>query len=280
MPRRGLWLAALSLPLVFAVANCGKNEPQPPPPDAGEFDAGPPPDAGVDAGNPDFTCDLAAPQCDAGSACMRYEISAGRLGSQCIPGECNVVAQDCPASADGGRKCTYLNDAGVSFRACAPEGTAAEGDLCEGTEASNTCARGLICVPRPVADGGTHEICMKFCSTSADCAGGKECLLMLDLSPVAERPFVCDTPCDLLTQNCFAFQACYPTDVAPACYPAPGTTEVGAACTRSSDCVRSAVCVRNVCAQLCAFPSGTPSCTSGTCTAITVAGQTGVGACL
>lgn len=276
MPRRLTLVALVWVGLV--AAGCPDNEPPVPPEtdggDSGAFDAG------FDAGDPDYACDLTEQDCDAGASCVRYATATGKLGAQCLPGDCDVVAQDCAPGEDGGQKCTYVTDAGLSFRSCVEDGTALEGEPCVPTPTSNNCAAGLICVPRSQADGGTRQVCMKFCNSSADCRLGEKCLLMLDLSPALERPFVCDVACDVLAQDCQPSEACYPTDVAPACYPDPGTTEVGGACGRSSDCVRGAVCVRDVCAQLCAFPEGAPSCASGRCTSITMPGQLDAGACL
>lgn len=283
MPRRHLAVWVL-VPLLVLLATCGKNEP-PQGQDGGTDGGGGPgedagSDAGVDAGNPLIECDPASPSgCAIQESCLHYPAPSGELGTRCFEGACDLVAQDCGAGGDAGLKCTYVDDdAGTPVRECVETGLAQEGQPCTGTSSSNTCAAGLLCVPRPQEDGGTQPVCLQFCGSSADCPAGKACLLVVDLSPSDERPFVCDTPCDLFAQDCPGSQACYPTQVAPACYPVAGTTGVGQACDYSSQCVAGAVCINGACAQLCVHPSG--ACPTGTCTRILVEGQPDAGACL
>src|SRR5581483_482310 len=62
-------------------------------------------DAGPAAHNPDDQCEFDGTQpCAAGSgSCTLAVLSDAGIAKRCIPGECDVVLQDC----DGGLKCTF-----------------------------------------------------------------------------------------------------------------------------------------------------------------------------
>lgn len=274
--RSNLALCAL---LCFAVA-CDEGEPpmsdgliEEPTGDAGTKDAGL--DPSLDGGDPDYPCDVAAQSgCDAGS-CLLYQQPSGAFGSACFPGACDLVNQDCAL----GEKCTYVQDGGVSERACSPEGTVEEGSPCALTATSNSCKKGLTCLPRTDADGGTLSVCHRFCESSAGCAGGESCFLTLAPLNNPERPLVCSRPCLLFGQDCPPGNACYPGPTAPGCYP-EGTIALGAACAYSDECVKGAACVQQKCVALCSFPSGEPGCAMGTCTQLISPGAPDAGACL
>jgi hypothetical protein len=246
------------------------------------------PPEGVDGGNhhdggnnPNLACDVAAQNCTTGSSCIHYQVDGG-LGSKCFPGACDLVAQDCAASD----KCTYVADGGSALeRGCVADGTANEGDACTGTATSNTCKKGLTCALKPEADGGSSAVCLKFCNSNSNCTGTDLCYVVLTIAGNEERPLVCGPPpsaCDPLTQNCPTnSDGCYPTTSGPGCYPA-GTTADGQSCVYTNECQKGSACVGQTspgtCRKICQYPSGSPSCTSGTCTPIS--GQADAGVCI
>lgn len=233
--------------------------------DAGPFDAGE-----VDAGKPPgFLCDIGQ-ACDAGNeACTYVNRADGGLGTQCVAGQCDLVEQNC----DAGMKCGFA-DGG---RACIPDGTAEEGELCT----TNSCKRGLTCVVVPAADGGQTSACARYCHTNAHCVMPQQCFVTLNLPGVFERPRICaEAPkvCNLLTQDCTqSAEACYPTSSGPGCFSA-GSGMVGDACSFSNDCAKGTACIGTKCRTLCAYPLGMPNCSSGNCTRIT--GYSDAGVCL
>ncbi|MBX7113797.1 MAG: hypothetical protein K1X64_05625 [Myxococcaceae bacterium] len=266
--KKTLWLA------LWALAACSSN----PPPqlfdagiDAGVPDAGPLDAGEADAGRPiGFLCDIGQ-ACDAGAhfTCTYIGRSDGGLGTECVAGACDVVQQNC----DGGMKCGFA-DGG---RACVPDGTVNEGEPCT---ASN-CKRGLACVVVPAEDGGQASECTRYCHTNSDCMAPQQCYVTLNLPGIAERPRICAEPplvCNLLTQDCPKVgEACYPTSSGPGCFSAgPGAD--GASCSFSNDCVKGTACIGTQCQKLCAFPSGTPACTTGTCARLT--GYSDAGVCV
>ncbi len=259
-------------------AGCGCGGSKPPVlPDSGT-DAGPPADAGVDSGTPDAggkrdggPCDVELQDCaaDAGS-CLYFSLDGG-LGSDtaCFTGDCDLVRQDCPS----GQKCTYVGtDAGTYVRGCTLEGTAEEGQPCAPTTTSNSCKRGLICSTRAVADGGSERLCSQFCNKKSDCPGALDCYVVLRFEGSVERPLTCGPPppsCDLLAQDCpNASDGCYPGDGnVGRCFPA-GSVASGGACMYSNDCQKRSLCVNlatRQCKELCSYPTGPVTCTTGTC---------------
>ncbi|MBX5480272.1 MAG: hypothetical protein IRZ16_00260 [Myxococcaceae bacterium] len=270
---------ALALP----VTGCGNDNPNGRDGGAldGGGDAGTPGDAGVDAGLVDAgdandTCDVAGQMgCDAGESCLLYQLPSSDFGSACFSGECDLVAQNCPA----GQKCTYVSDGGVSVRACTADGTDGEGAPCSLTATSNTCQKGLVCLPKTLPDGDAGTFCARFCYSNGDCANGEACFLTVAPNGNSERPLVCARPCDLFAQDCPPGRGCYPGPTAPGCYP-EGTVADGEPCTFSDECRPGSACVQQQCAPLCAFPDGTPGCASGTCTPLAIPGVSDAGACL
>lgn len=265
----------------LALVACPNKPPAPPDlVDAGEDggeDAGS--DAGVDAGlRPQDECSLAAQDCDAGS-CIQISLDGGGIAAACRAGACDLVKQDCPA----GEKCTYVIDAGTFLRGCAAEGTGEEGQACTGTPSSNTCKKGLICVSGELGDGGASSVCNRFCNSSAECTAPRHCFLLVEISGSEERPLVCAEPppaCDPLAQDCVkSTDGCFPSSIGPTCFPA-GNVSDGSPCTFANDCQKGSICVDNsrTCRAICRFPSGNPSCASGTCTRL--AGSTDAGVCL
>jgi hypothetical protein len=266
--------AAMVLGLALVIG-CEKNVP----PDS--QDSGEPPeqdaglDAGVDAGTVPAQCSLAAQDCGEGHSCL-LSSDGGALAPRCFPGGCDLVAQGCEA----GHKCTYVLDAGVATRECTPVGDGLDGDACTGTATSNSCGAGLTCVVRPLEDGGSGAVCLRFCYRDADCYDLDRCFLVLDQPGSEERPLVCSRPCDLLAQDCPAGGlACYPGPTVPGCYP-EGSRAPGEDCTFSDECQAGSACVNAHCRALCQHPTGEPGCDGGTCTLLEIPGTTSVGACL
>ncbi|MGA9524558.1 MAG: hypothetical protein WBV82_24085 [Myxococcaceae bacterium] len=273
-------LSVLAAALVFAA--CGGNNNQGDAgtqADAGTGDAGI--DAGADAGVDGglTSCTLGTP-CPAGQSCLLVEDENQNLDPFCVPGACDLVAQDCPV----GQACTYADVMGTTQRqrACSAPGTAQEGEACETTG----CVAGLVCVGGP---GQTQ--CLRFCSTNADCGMGMECFQAVEFSGTSERPLVCtETPptCDPLLQDCpSATDACYLTQTGAACTPA-GSIAVGQPCT-TGPCVKGATCLGlgdggSECAVLCGYPNTLPTCTTGQCAQLRTQGggpvlDGGVGVC-
>ncbi len=242
------------------------------PPDAGEAeDAG---DGGQDGGlPPGFECSVQVQDCPAGESCLMFQDDGGTFGARCFSG-CNLTDQDC----DAGFKCAYALDAGAAARECVPAGDAGEGEACVTTAVSDTCAPGLICLPDPLPDGGSPLVCIRFCNSIQDCAAPQACFVVVLPEQSPERPFICESPCDLFGADCPPGLSCYPGTVAPGCYPT-GITAVGEPCTFSLECVTGAACVDGACRELCGT-AGAPSCSAGTCTSLEVPGISDVGACL
>ncbi len=276
-----LWLASSLVAAALVVYSCSSGSVPPEAPnlleDAGPPDAG---DAGTDAGNPDLLCTVAdADACDGGS-CLLYLMDDGGLGSKCFTGECDVVAQNC----DAGLKCTYVGDAGLA-RGCVADGTIDEGQPCTGSPATNQCKQGLVCAARLQSDGGVANECVRFCRADAQCTQPQLCNIVFHMNGTEERPLTCGEPpptCDVFAQDCpRAIDSCYPGTGTPACYPT-GTKPDGTACQFANDCVRGSACINQQgvlsCHPMCRFPSGTPSCASGTCTKLN--NNPDVGVCL
>jgi hypothetical protein len=196
----------------------------------------------------------------------------GGIAKRCLAGACDLIEGGC----DAGFKCSYL-DGG---RACVPDGAPNEGQLCAGAPVS--CKAGLACT-YVGADGGSA--CSRFCRQDVDCGAPMKCYVTLVLPETKERPLVCADPpmtCDPLLQNCAgANEGCYPGMGGPGCFPA-GTAGLNATCTYSNDCAKGSACSgpagSTACKQLCAFPTGMPSCDAGACTRLS-SSQT-VGVCL
>jgi hypothetical protein len=270
--------ALLTSVLLFA-AGCSGTSPVSP--DGGNDGGNGTQDGGNDGGGDgggvpsDDQCGPTAGGCDAGSSCLRMQLEDGGRARRCLPGACDLVAQDCGATL----KCEY-RDGG---RSCVPDGTLAEGAPC--ANMGFNCIKGTVCSNVPAGDGGQESRCTKFCSENANCTPPQQCLLTLVLPDSNERPQICADPpptCDLLTQSCPAVaDGCYPNGATGACFGA-GVIQPGQGCVFSNDCVRGSTCVNTTggasCRQLCAFPSGAPSCDAGTCTRLT--GTTGVGVCV
>ncbi len=266
-------LAVLSV-FLFSIACENRSSEKP---DAGALDAGAE-DAGdrdsEDAGlPPGHECNVGTQDCAAGESCLLFQ-DGGTFGARCFGG-CSVTAQDCGA----GLKCAYALDGGASSRECVPVGDAGEGEPCATTSSSDTCAAGLICVPDQLPDGGAPTVCMRFCSSSQDCAAPQACFVVVLPEQNPERPYICETPCSLFGADCPPGLSCYPGAVAPGCYQT-GSTAVGQSCTYSLECLAGSACVDGFCRQLCAHSTGTPACSTGTCTQLEVPGVSGVGACL
>lgn len=240
-----------------------------------------------DGGGTAWACDVEQQQgCDAGALCLRGVLEDGGQGNRCFPGECDPVAQDCPA----GNKCTYVRQGSATSRRCVPEGTVTEGGACQSTATPegdfyDTCRAGLYCTDSPAADGGTTFTCEKFCRASEQCTAPEDCTEVLRFTGSDELPRVCGEAapvCDLLAQGCASPLGCYPSPGSgPVCVTA-GTVEDGAACTYSNDCRPGSACVTEeagrTCRRLCRSPSGEPGCTAGRCEPLR--DFAGVGACV
>lgn len=247
-----------------------------------------PPDASDGGGEPvPERCDVARQLgCDAGELCLRGELEDGGQGNRCFPGECDPVAQNCPA----GDKCTYVRQGSTTVRRCVATGTVPEGGTCQSTATPegdfyDTCQAGLYCTDRTAADGGTTFSCQKFCHASTQCTAPKDCIDVLSFTGSEELPRVCGEPgpaCDPLAQGCASSLGCYPSPQSgPVCVTA-GTVQDGARCAYSNDCLPGSACVTNgtglVCRKLCRSPSGEPGCATGHCEPLQ--DLSGVGACV
>lgn len=222
-------------------------------------------------GQPDDACDYGAMGCDAGLSCMPSALTDGGQGRRCLPGACDLWAQDCAE----GFKCSYA-DGG---RSCVLDGLLDEGAAC--ASAAVGCKKGLVCTLSPAPDGGSA--CARFCRQSADCDGGQQCYVSLVLPDTVERPLTCSAPptsCDPLAQDCAdGTQACYPGATGSGCFVA-GAGGAGAPCEFSNDCQKGTACVGGTgarsCRALCRYPQGEPSCATQTCTRLTSSMTIGV----
>lgn len=253
--------------------------------DGGRDGGGGTPDG--DGGGTDAGCDVARQQgCDAGALCLRGLLEGGGQGNRCFPGECDLVAQNCPS----GNKCTYVRQGSVTSRRCVKDGTVAEGGSCSSTATPegdfyDTCKAGLYCTDQVAPDGGTAFACQKFCYGSEQCTAPRDCVEVLRFTGSDELPRVCGEAgpkCDPLAQGCASALGCYPSPGSgPVCVTA-GAVEDGAACTYSNDCRPGSACVKEgsglTCRKLCRSPSGEPGCTSGHCEPLK--DFAGVGACV
>lgn len=238
-----------------------------------EFDGGP------SDGGTTSSCNVAAQDCVSGS-CVLHAVQGGGYVGKCAPGACDLIRQDCPAYT----KCSYVSDGGsTATRGCTPEGGLDEGQPCSGPPFANTCRRGLICTQRALEDGGTGPICSRFCNSAADCTAPQVCTLVLSLAGTDERPLLCGPPppsCDVFAQDCGAPYACYPSGPGGQCF-AAGARSDGEACSFTNDCRRGSACVSlpgqpALCAPLCRYPSGLPSCANGSCMRLGADGAIGV----
>lgn len=272
---------------LLSVAACGRSEIYREVEDDDVFglDGGRRRDGGVDAGDPWFLCDVESQNCDAdaGEACFYYRLPDGGIGSRCVPGDCDLVQQDCAP----GTKCGFKvpTDGGRARTSCVPSGVRTEGQPCLGDTLTNDCERGLTCSPRGFADGGSEHICRRYCFASPTCRSPQICYALVSVPTIPEIPLTCEHPppgCSLLGQNCpRPSDACYPGQSEPLCF-AEGPIENGGACFFSNECKRGSACFNGRCRVMCAFPSGDPSCTgSAVCREATgVPGvDGGLGAC-
>lgn len=250
--------------LVLA-ASCGRSEIYREPDDDDVFglDGGRRRDGGVDAGDPFFECDVEQQNCGFdGGACFYYRLSDAGIGSHCVYGECDLVAQDCPS----GSKCSFARpfDGGRAVRQCMPNGSRTEGQTCLGDSVGNDCERGLTCSPRGFADGGSELICRRFCFSSSTCRSPQICYALVSIPTIPDIPLTCENPpsgCSLLGQDCPRVgEACYPGQSQPLCFP-EGQIQNGGACFFSNECRRGSACFNGRCRIMCAFPSGNPGCT-------------------
>ena len=253
-------------------------------------DGTPEADGGRDAGETALGCDVARQQgCDAGALCLRGVLEDGGQGNLCFPGECDLVAQNCPT----GNKCTYVRQGspgGPASRRCIQEGMVAEGGACQSTATAqgdfhDTCKAGLSCTDSPATDGGSTFACQKFCYGSEQCTAPRDCVDVLRFTGSNELPRVCGEPgprCELLAQGCANTLGCYPSPRSGAVCVMAGSAADGASCTYSNDCRPGSACVNGgagrVCRRLCRAPSGEPGCASGRCEPLQ--DFTGVGACV
>lgn len=235
-------------------------------------------DGGDDGGPEAFSCSVAAQDCDAGVSCLSVD---GGPGTACLEGACDLVKQDC----DAGSQCTYrTDDAGVTARACLPEGSADEGQPCPTEADPYGCKKGLLCIDSG-DDAGTG-VCARLCDADTDCTAPATCDEVLTLAGTVETPTLCIAlpSCDLFAQDCSGSgSACYIGRSHPRCHPA-GMVPVDGACEISSDCVKGAACAHDGTGHLRCRPmcgtSGSPVCISGTCTPAQSPAPAGVGICL
>lgn len=247
--------------------------------DGGHRDGGRP-DAGRD---PWFECDIELQDCGGdGGACFYYRLGDGGVGSHCTFGQCDLVAQDCPAT----QKCAFEpRNAPAPARVCVPAGAVQEGQHCVGDALSNDCARGLTCAPRGFEDGGSEFICRRFCFSTETCASPQICYALVALPGTTDIPLTCENPpygCDLISQNCSrAGEGCYPGEHQPLCF-SSGNVQNGAVCTFPNQCQKGSACIGNRCRPLCSFPEGPAGCDpAARCTQLQIPGiDGGVGACL
>ncbi|QRK05470.1 hypothetical protein JQX13_35645 [Archangium violaceum] len=233
-------------------------------------------------------CDVARQQgCAADELCLRGLLEGGGQGNRCFPGECDLVAQNCPA----GNKCTYVRQGSETTRRCVPDGTVTEGGACESTTQPggdifyDTCKAGLYCTDQTGPDGGTTFTCQKFCYGNEQCTAPRACVEVLRFTGSDELPRVCGeagSGCDPLAQGCASSLGCYPTPGSGAVCVTAGTVEDGSPCAYSNDCKPGSACVKDgaglVCRKLCRAPSGEPGCASGRCEPLQ--DFAGVGACV
>lgn len=273
--------ALLGVVLFAAVGSaCGTATTQRPDAGDGARDGGPS-DAGDadDGGDPANACDVRAQDCAKGHSCLRFVDDGGVFATACLAGECDVLEQACGP----GSKCAYAPaaDGGEGAeRRCVPRGDAGLDEGCSSTLLSDTCVAGHVCLPVLQDDGGMGGACRRYCYRDEDCPDGQLCVLLVEPEGSAERPSVCDTPCDLLAQDCPGGRGCYPSSIAPGCFEA-GTSPVGGSCTFSDECVPGAACTfEGACVPLCAIDGSGAGCSSGSCTAIGIPNAPDVGACL
>lgn len=200
----------------------------------------------------------------------------GGMLPPCDEDPCKLLPPQC--GCPSGEMCTINGSTGG--RVCAPEGTAAIGEVCGGTSGVN-CAPGALCVS---LGGGTPTIstCRAFCTDDNQCAGfGGLCALQLQdaqMNPIPDK--MCSENCDLVTNSgctvpdtkCWILSdAGPPQRFFTGCGNA-GTGTLGTACTEEHDCAPGFGCLsftdgnnnmREECCRWTTLNNGTPTCGGG-----------------
>ncbi len=131
------------------------------------------------------------PATSSGSSAPTSSSTSTTSGGTCSDSPCKLTAPQC--GCPSGQECTIAS----FMRACAPSGTATQGQACTGT---GSCAPGLLCV-----GGGTTGVCDMFCSVDMDCSatGGICALTLSDGTAMGSIPnaTLCSGNCNVITSS-------------------------------------------------------------------------------
>ncbi len=224
--------------------------------------------------------------CDPNENCASCEVDCNKCPWSCGDGKCDSgetctdCAQDCgqcpPCEALGSKNCAASEQCyPVKPQwTCVKAGSLAVGQACTKID---ECAKGALCV---------NNQCRAICSASGEnaawaCAGGLPCstLTWADGAEVGNDLGVClvAANCDLVTDSgCNAGETCEIIQNAKSCL-TPGDAGSGAPCKAINDCQKGFFCVgpavgQTTCLAKCRV-GGTPGCTVGSCTGVTVDGK-------
>lgn len=261
--RLGVAAASFASAFVLVLVACGTSATEAPDLDAGAVtpsEAGP-----SDAGDAAPARPDAAPVEDA-SSCLT------------LPGECDLVLQGCPRTAEGAvQECRLvrLEDAGYGA-ACRPAGAGQQlplGRACCDDGQSNPCLPGLTCVGEACRDGAPPTgRCAPACCPGQDAkcgasepegiAGACDVVLTDERGDTLHRVCSYKERCKPFgVEPCKVGQGCLVEDrlgSASCVFVTGGGKRAGAACDFANECVDGTMCLGGQCRTLCLTPNSLP----------------------
>jgi len=167
----------------------------------------------------------------------------GGILQNCIVDSCDLLRQD---GCSSNSRCAIRHQDQVVVCDRGPEGAGQEGSVCAFTPCSDTCARGLYCVPEATPQGASDGVCRRLCGDNNVCGSGAACIL-----PVKGPAQVstCQPHCSVFDQSScrVAGEACYYAASIDGefCLP-PGGGAVGQVCVQPNECSRGLICVKDI----------------------------------
>jgi hypothetical protein len=169
------------------------------------------------------------------------------------PSACDAIQQDC----DCGKCVLFKQDENSKLETgCGPvRGDDGPGEACTAHNlqvGDDSCMAGYHCSKLGTpANAPSDQVCMKHCSTNADCSTAEYC-------SVGTGKFGwCIPRCDPFTDFCYAGMGCFPYPGADgqgylACFASYGSKQPGEACVANGDCALGLACVSAGATKQCA----------------------------